>query len=357
MAHWRKVDTRIHGDRKYRALSDGSKFLFLSLLTHPNLTTVGAMRASTASLAADMRWSHNGTRRALGELSRAGLVKIDDEACCMVLPGWVKHNPPESENNVKAWRGALSLVPECELRDELIDVLRCHTESRGESFLKAFESLGLAPGSEGVMDPLLDPLLDPLVEQGEVEVEGEVEGRVLSANATSTQASSANATEALSATEPPTCPHKQIIDLYREVLPELPGVQSWGEERRRYLRARWREDPGRQTLDWWRGYFEKVRSSSFLMGRANGSGGRAWRCNLEWLVRPTNFAKVLDGIYDDLEQGDQDDEMEVLPPPNPHEKSLHGMIDVTGTRRWCSRQGGWISQEQWTPLTEGSSVD
>ena len=36
-----------------------------------------------------------------------------------------------------------------------------------------------------------------------------------------------------------------------------------------------------------------VKDSPFLMGHND----RGWTADLEWLVRPTNFAKVLDGKY------------------------------------------------------------
>jgi hypothetical protein len=38
----------------------------------------------------------------------------------------------------------------------------------------------------------------------------------------------------------------------------------------------------------------KAARSGFL----NGSGGRAWVANFEWIFRPNNFPKVLDGYYD-----------------------------------------------------------
>jgi hypothetical protein len=39
----------------------------------------------------------------------------------------------------------------------------------------------------------------------------------------------------------------------------------------------------------------KAARSGFL----NGSGGRAWVANFEWIFRPNNFPKVLDGYYDE----------------------------------------------------------
>jgi hypothetical protein len=92
---------------------------------------------------------------------------------------------------------------------------------------------------------------------------------------------------------PPNCPHQDIVKLYHELLPELPGIVKWTESRKKALAARWREDKERQTLDWWHRYFEMVRGQDFLMGR----NGKGWSADLEWLIQSRNMPKVLEGKY------------------------------------------------------------
>lgn len=89
------------------------------------------------------------------------------------------------------------------------------------------------------------------------------------------------------------CPHQQIIDLYHEILPTLRGVKIWTDKREKHLQARWREDPKRQNLDWWRDYFRIVAASDFLMGQND----RGFTADLEWLVNQANMTKVLEGKY------------------------------------------------------------
>jgi len=91
----------------------------------------------------------------------------------------------------------------------------------------------------------------------------------------------------------PECPHQKIIELYGEVLPMLPQPKTWTTVRQKYLRSRWNESNDRKNLEWWRYFFMIVKDSPFLMGHND----RGWTADLEWLVRPTNFAKVLDGKY------------------------------------------------------------
>lgn len=108
---------------------------------------------------------------------------------------------------------------------------------------------------------------------------------------------------------PPDCPHQRVIDLYRDVLPELPVPRVWNAERQKQLRSRWRESWERlkkasaprgeeDVLAWWRMFFERVKASPWLMGQVSpGNGQSPFLADLEWLTRPRNFAKVIDGKY------------------------------------------------------------
>lgn len=91
----------------------------------------------------------------------------------------------------------------------------------------------------------------------------------------------------------PPCPVKRIIAAYHEALPELPAVRAFPETAERMLRTRWREEPERQSVEWWRSFFGYVRTCPFLVG-----GRTDFTADLIWLVRPSNFAKVLNGNYE-----------------------------------------------------------
>ena len=94
------------------------------------------------------------------------------------------------------------------------------------------------------------------------------------------------------------CPHQLIIDAYHELLPTCTPVKIWSEQRRKHLRQRWREDPKRQHIEWWRKFFAYVAESKFLTGRAEAQPGRSpFVADLEWLVKPEKFAKTIEGKY------------------------------------------------------------
>jgi hypothetical protein len=93
------------------------------------------------------------------------------------------------------------------------------------------------------------------------------------------------------------CPHEAIISIYHEKLPELTRVAVWNEHRRTLLRSRWREDPARQTTDWWERLFGYVSKSDFLMGRTETPGRKTFAADLEWILKPSNLVKIIEGKY------------------------------------------------------------
>lgn len=95
----------------------------------------------------------------------------------------------------------------------------------------------------------------------------------------------------------PPCPHQEIIDLYHRHCPTLTQVRIWSDARRKHLQARWRESEKHQNLGFWERYFRYVAESDFLLGQSPGQGGKAWRADMEWLVKSGNFVKVIEGKY------------------------------------------------------------
>lgn len=107
---------------------------------------------------------------------------------------------------------------------------------------------------------------------------------------------------------PPDCPHQAVLALWAEVLPAMPQhlPSQWKGSRADHLRARWREtavEKGWTTEDQGLAYLRKlfayVGASEFLTGRAKprDPGKRPFVIELEWLVNPTNWAKVHEGKY------------------------------------------------------------
>jgi hypothetical protein len=185
MGRYRKIDPRIHNDAKYNALSERGKLFFLSILTHPHMTALGAMRATEAGLCEEMTLGASkkdagcladcaagcasdcqagrpagvfeNYRRAFRNLIEQSLIKFDPANACLVIPNFLKYNPPESPSVVMAWNQAGDLIPECQLKDDLIENTRLFLNGYGKpSFLEAFKLVPnggqAAPQTDGQTD-------------------------------------------------------------------------------------------------------------------------------------------------------------------------------------------------------------
>jgi uncharacterized protein YdaU (DUF1376 family) len=112
----------------------------------------------------------------------------------------------------------------------------------------------------------------------------------------------------LSAEALPTCPHQDILLLYKKHLPHLTQPRVWEGNRQVVLKSRWIQaskpsnysPEGYKTkedgLRWWDSFFGYIANDSSL---ANGfkTKDRTWLPDLEWITNATNFAKIIDGKY------------------------------------------------------------
>jgi len=137
MGRYRRVDTRIWNDEKFAALSDRGKLAFLFLLTHPHMTSLGAMRATLPGLAAELGWDTHTFSDAFAELVEGGMVRYYHQASLVWLPNFLRYNLPENPNVVKSWGKVLDLIPECAGKRELLATVRATIETLGQAFAKA----------------------------------------------------------------------------------------------------------------------------------------------------------------------------------------------------------------------------
>ncbi len=87
-------------------------------------------------------------------------------------------------------------------------------------------------------------------------------------------------------------PYEKIRQAFIDLCPSLPAPKEsakWSGSRKRNVRARWKEYP---AIEFWEDYFNRVEESEFLSGRVT-----RWRADFDWLMKPSNFEKVLEGKY------------------------------------------------------------
>ena len=139
MARFRKVDARMWNDAKVRELSERGKLVFLFAMTHPNLTMLGAMRATIPGLAAELPMDEEAFREAFRESLSKGMVKHDERASFLWLPNFLKYNKPESPNVVKAWPETFDLLPECTMKAQLFQHVKDFVRALSKGFQEAFK--------------------------------------------------------------------------------------------------------------------------------------------------------------------------------------------------------------------------
>jgi hypothetical protein len=99
----------------------------------------------------------------------------------------------------------------------------------------------------------------------------------------------------------PRCPVDKIVEVYHQVLPELPKVMALTAKRKSSIKQRWDQLKPESTEDGvesFTDYFKLVRGSDFLMGKKPASNGhKVFVATLEWLVNESNFIKVCERNY------------------------------------------------------------
>ncbi len=85
--------------------------------------------------------------------------------------------------------------------------------------------------------------------------------------------------------------YQMIADLYNDICISLSRVTSLSDKRKQAIKARL----NKYSIEQFKELFNKAQASSFL----KGSNDRNWTANFDWLIKDANFAKVLDGNYDD----------------------------------------------------------
>ncbi len=85
-----------------------------------------------------------------------------------------------------------------------------------------------------------------------------------------------------------TCEHVQ--DMFNDTCVSFPKLTVISENRKKAIKARL----NKYSLDQMQEMFTKAEASDFL----KGANSRNWQANFDWLMKDGNFAKVLDGNYD-----------------------------------------------------------
>jgi len=256
---WQSDDTR--------GLSDDGKLLAIYLLTSPHTNMIGCFRIPDGYVSEDLGWDIGRVSKGFEELFQNRFATRDQGSKWVVINKFLKWNELENPNQAKA-------------AEKLYDQIPTNNP------VKPILSIALSEYAPRFNQEKLKPFLNP---SGTLSKPG-TGTETGSGTGTGTERKEGDADPPPAS--PPLCPHQAIISLFHEVLPGLPRVVKWTDTRQEHLRKCWRDET-RQSLEWWKEYFVRVRGTPFLLGEND----RNWQADLEWLTTESNLLKVLEGKY------------------------------------------------------------
>lgn len=88
----------------------------------------------------------------------------------------------------------------------------------------------------------------------------------------------------------PSVPFTEIMKRYNEICVSFPKIKNIDGQRRKAVAARWRTY---QKIEVFEELFQATEASNFM----KGDNDRNWNADFDWIMKPTNFSKVLEGKY------------------------------------------------------------
>lgn len=292
MARYRKIDPRIWNDAKFSSLSHEAQRMFFFVLTHPAMTSLGAFRISQSGMAEELGLAGKGFAEPFGELFRKGLINYDERAFLLFVPNFLKYNQPENPNVVKGWKSAIDLLPECDLKINVLAKAKACT-ANNDALSKAFDN-AFGSVTERVTETLSEGLPKPLSkgmpnqEQEQEQDKEEVKEKP--------QCRKADAIR-------PSPLVEKIVAVYEETTKgRLSQIQAMTDKRKRavkkfvdFYRKQVNAVDEAAFLSAVREYFRRAVRSSFLTGQND----RGWKADFDFLMNENKALALLEGKYDD----------------------------------------------------------
>lgn len=154
---YRRVLVRMWSDNTFMRLSPlppSGQSLYLYALTGPQTGPIpGVFVCGRAAMAEALNWEDEDFAKAFDEVLQEALCEFHPKTRLWFIPGALKHNMPANPNVVKSWRGPLALLPECDLRDRIIEHFRTVLFTLSDAFGKAFDDALGSPSDKPFAKP------------------------------------------------------------------------------------------------------------------------------------------------------------------------------------------------------------
>ncbi|HPT36628.1 MAG TPA: hypothetical protein PK309_08915 [Bacillota bacterium] len=238
VAVYRQVHVSFWQDPFILNLTPEEKYFYLYLMTNSKTSQCGIYEISKKVMMFETGYNLETVEKLLNRFIEYGKVAYDEETGEIFLLNWPKYNWNKSDR-----------------------VLKCIAKE-----LEQVKSNRLLEVYNKTMDSLCIPYEYSMDRPGEEkEKEKEKEEDIV--------------------------PYQAIVDLFHELCPSLPKLMRLTNNRRTAIKNRWKEYG---DLEAFRTLFARAEASDFLSGR----NGKWTNCNFDWLIKPSNAVKVLEGTYD-----------------------------------------------------------
>ena len=111
MRNYGSVSSLIYRNEGYRNLSEKSRWMFIYLLTCNHGNMIGCFNLPADYAVSDLQWSAEDVKVTIAELLRNDFVMIDSEKEWVLIPKYLKWNPPLNPNVGKAMVRLFESIP------------------------------------------------------------------------------------------------------------------------------------------------------------------------------------------------------------------------------------------------------
>lgn len=319
MAKYRTIQPEFWGDPYIEELSAFGKLLYLYLFTSIYTQNTGVLKVTARKIAFETGGTVEDVEAALSRFERDG--KIVRDGAVIWVANFIKNQTTTSPKIIINLTESIQEISSKKIKAAIRAKYPQFFTGKPEADTVSEEKKEDKEKADTLSIPYQYPIDTDGIPSGEYEFKREYESK---SEYEKKGICVPNGTRADKPKKPPLiCPVEQIVKAYSAILPGLLPVQRITDARKKALSARWREDKERQSLSWWNDYFERVRASDFLMGRCPPTQGRstAWQADFDWIIRPGNMQKILEGKYDNHARA---------APDLTYEEALRGYSDPFG---------------------------
>lgn len=238
----RSVNTKFWDDPFVEELTPSEKLLFLYLLTNPLTNLLGIYEITLKRISYDTGLTKETVLKAFERFGKDRKAFMTKDSF-VILPNWLK-NQRLNDNMKIGVAKEFNLLPN-HIRDSVLTNGSERITNDSEGFRMVRECLG----------------------KYEIEIESEIE------------IEKGNGID-----------YDRVLECYHSLCPNMSKVEVLNKTRRGLINARIGEYGESKVIS----VLRMAGESDFL----NGKSEKGWKANFEWIMRPENFIKIMEGNYE-----------------------------------------------------------